>query len=81
MGGTLSEQAIGRSVGTGAGGGAAADKAMPNDTKDEIASLTREIPEVERAVAAAARTADEKRDRLQLLQRKLAPARKAVSRQ
>jgi hypothetical protein len=58
---TLNEQAIGRGVDIGVGGGAAADKDMPNHTKDEIDSLTREITEDERTVAAAARIVNEKR--------------------
>ena len=44
---------VGDSVSDGVSGGAAADKDMPNDTKDEIDSLTREITEDERTVAAA----------------------------
>ena len=59
---------VGDSVSDGVGGGAAADKDMPNDTKDEIGSLTREITEDERTVAAAASIVNEKRDRLQHLQ-------------
>jgi hypothetical protein len=65
-------------VGIGVGGRAAADKDIPNDTKDETGSLTREITEDERTVAAAASTVDEKRDRLQHLQRMLVPSTKAV---
>jgi hypothetical protein len=67
---------VGDSVSDGVGGGAAADKDMPNDTKDEIDFLTREITEDERTVAAAASIVDKKRDRLQHLQRMLAPSPK-----
>jgi hypothetical protein len=65
----------GDSVSDGAGGGAAADKDMPNHTKDEIDTSTREITENERTVAAAASIVDEKRYRLQLLQRELAQSK------
>ena len=70
---------VGDSVSDGVGGGAAADKDMPNDTKDEIDFLTREITEDERTVAAAASIVNEKRDRLQHLQRMLAPSTKTFA--
>ena len=71
---------VGDSVSDGVSGGAAADKDMPNDTKDEIDFLTREITEDERTVAAAASIVTKERDRLQHLQRMLAPSTKPSSR-
>ena len=58
---TPNEQATGRSVGSGVGGGAAADKAKSSDFDDEITSLTQEAPEDERTVAAAASSITDKR--------------------
>ena len=57
---TLNEQAAGRSARSGVGGGAAAAKAMSSDLDDEIASLTQEVPDDERTVAAAASSITEK---------------------